>query len=220
MKQKSARFLGTFAIIATFFFAATSFAYAVQPGIDAPGTVTAGKEFDIAVYGSRIDTNFEPYDGQLETVPYFVEMESATEYDGAPIDNVFPEDMFAIHYYSVVSRQPGKLVLTASCEDQYYDAEDDFWYGTDYDSDFKIYRIVNVKGTVKFNANKGKLKASKKSKTISQKAKIGKLPTPSRHGYKFKGWYTKKSSGKKISSKTRVSFSGATKTYYAHWKKR
>ena len=80
------------------------------------------------------------------------------------------------------------------------------------------HNTITVLGKVKFNANKGKVKSS--SKWIKQKAKVGKLPKPTRKGYKFKGWYTKKKGGKKISSSTKVSFTGASKTYYAHWKKK
>lgn len=76
---------------------------------------------------------------------------------------------------------------------------------------------INVLGQVKFNANKGKVKTS--YKWISQNAKVGKLPKPTRKGYKFKGWYTKKSGGKKITKTTKVKFTNSYKTYYAHWSK-
>ena len=45
---------------------------------------------------------------------------------------------------------------------------------------------------------------------------IGKLPTPTRFGYSFTGWYTKASGGTKISTTTKVS---KAVTYYAHWAK-
>jgi uncharacterized repeat protein (TIGR02543 family) len=71
---------------------------------------------------------------------------------------------------------------------------------------------------VKFNANGGKI-ASKKSKTISrEKGKaLGKLPKATRAKYKFKGWYTKKNGGKKVTSKTKVA---KAITLYAHWQKK
>jgi uncharacterized repeat protein (TIGR02543 family) len=72
---------------------------------------------------------------------------------------------------------------------------------------------------VTFDANKGKV--SKKSKyTVSKAAgsKLGKLKNPTRSGYSFKGWYTKKSGGKKISKNTEVPAKKVT--YYAQWKKK
>ncbi|MDR1293330.1 MAG: InlB B-repeat-containing protein, partial [Clostridiales Family XIII bacterium] len=49
-----------------------------------------------------------------------------------------------------------------------------------------------------------------------QGAQLGKLSVPTRKGYTFKGWYTKKSGGKKANSKTKATKSAI---YYAHWKK-
>jgi uncharacterized repeat protein (TIGR02543 family) len=76
------------------------------------------------------------------------------------------------------------------------------------------------KFTVKFNVNKGKkLKKAKSSKKVAYAAKYGKLPTPARKGYKFAGWYTKKSGGKKITARSKVAIKKTT-TLYAHWKKK
>jgi uncharacterized repeat protein (TIGR02543 family) len=69
--------------------------------------------------------------------------------------------------------------------------------------------------TVKWNANKGKVK--KTSISVAKGAKVGSLQKPTRSGYKFLGWYTKKSGGSKISKNTKIS---KTKTYYAHWKRK
>lgn len=70
---------------------------------------------------------------------------------------------------------------------------------------------------VKFDANKGDV--GKKSKIVTDKKKYGTLPKPTRSGYSFKGWYTKKSGGKKITSKS--IFTGTKgKTLYAHWSKK
>jgi uncharacterized repeat protein (TIGR02543 family) len=45
---------------------------------------------------------------------------------------------------------------------------------------------------------------------------VGALPNAVRKGYKFLGWYTKKSGGKKITKSTKIK---KNTTYYAHWKK-
>ena len=68
--------------------------------------------------------------------------------------------------------------------------------------------------TVTYNANSGKV--SKKLKKVYHKSTYGTLATPTRKGYAFTGWYTKKNSGSKITSKTKVS-KKSNHTLYAHW---
>jgi len=69
-----------------------------------------------------------------------------------------------------------------------------------------------------FNANGGKI-GSKKTIAINIKkgSKIKKLPsTPKRTGYSFKGWYSKKTGGTKISTNTKPN---KDVTYFAQWTK-
>ncbi|MDR1833318.1 MAG: lectin like domain-containing protein, partial [Propionibacteriaceae bacterium] len=75
-----------------------------------------------------------------------------------------------------------------------------------------------VKHTIKFNANHGK-HLSKAKMTVTYGAKYGKLATVSRSGYKFLGWYTKKTGGTKVTASKTVKLT-ASKTLYAHWKKK
>jgi uncharacterized repeat protein (TIGR02543 family) len=72
------------------------------------------------------------------------------------------------------------------------------------------YKFVH---TTKFNANGGK--AENNTKLVKIGSSMGALPSASRKGYKFLGWYTQKSGGSKISSKTKET---GSKTYYAHWR--
>lgn len=65
-----------------------------------------------------------------------------------------------------------------------------------------------------FNANGGKV--SKQYKNISFGKTYGTLPKPSRKGYNFKGWYSKKKGGSKVSKSTKVKSSG-NRTIYARW---
>lgn len=67
--------------------------------------------------------------------------------------------------------------------------------------------------TVKFNKNKG-TKLSKTSAKVDYNKKIGKLPTVQRKGYSFKGWYTAKSGGKKVTANTSITKSQAL---YSQW---
>ena len=69
---------------------------------------------------------------------------------------------------------------------------------------------------VKLKAQGGKV--SKSSIRVTYHATYKSLPTPSRSGYSFKGWYTKKSGGTKITNSSKVKIT-KTQTLYAHWKK-
>lgn len=70
------------------------------------------------------------------------------------------------------------------------------------------------KYTVTFNANGGTTKT--KSKKVTYKKTYGTLPTPTRSGYTFTGWYTKKSGGSKRTKSSKVT-STKNHTLYAHW---
>lgn len=54
--------------------------------------------------------------------------------------------------------------------------------------------------------------------TVTNGNSYGNLPTPSRVGYKFNGWYTQTSGGSQITSSTTVNLTG-DQTLYAHWSK-
>ena len=57
------------------------------------------------------------------------------------------------------------------------------------------------------------------TKTVKYDSQYGTLPTPSREGYTFDGWYTASSGGNKISSSNNNDVMNSTsgKTIYAHW---
>lgn len=67
---------------------------------------------------------------------------------------------------------------------------------------------------VKLNARGGKVSKSSYKKTYG--STYGKLPTPTRKGYKFLGWFTKKSGGTQILPTSKVKITKTT-TLYAHW---
>ena len=86
-------------------------------------------------------------------------------------------------------------------------------------SNMKLYAHWTAKKyTVKFNANKGE-KIKPKSKKVTFNKKMGKLPKAKRSGHTFKGWYTKKTGGRKVTSSTKVK-STKSITLYAQWKKK
>ena len=54
------------------------------------------------------------------------------------------------------------------------------------------------------------------SKMVNYNVAYGELPTPSREGYTFEGWYTAKDGGTKITDTSLVQI-GDIHTLYAHW---
>ncbi len=68
--------------------------------------------------------------------------------------------------------------------------------------------------TVTFNANGGTTDTT--SKTVTYDSTYGDLPTPTRTGYTFNGWYTATSGGTQVTSSTKVNITSA-QTLYAHW---
>lgn len=70
---------------------------------------------------------------------------------------------------------------------------------------------------VTLNVNGEGAKCSKKLLLVKKNSTYGALPTPTRSGYDFDGWYTAKEKGSKVTAKTKVTTSKAH-TLYAHWK--
>ena len=68
--------------------------------------------------------------------------------------------------------------------------------------------------TVQFNPNGGTV--STKSKNVTIGKTYGTLPTPTRTGYDFDGWYTQKTGGTKVTANTSVG-TNPPNTLYAHW---
>ena len=74
--------------------------------------------------------------------------------------------------------------------------------------------IANIRSyTATFNGNGGGT-PSPSTITKTYDSELGTLPTCSRTGYTFLGWYTASSGGTKISSTTKIT---GTVTYYAQW---
>ena len=65
---------------------------------------------------------------------------------------------------------------------------------------------------ITFNANGGNV--SETTRRVANGTAIGTLPTPTRSGYTFAGWWTSASGGLQVSASSQVD---ANVTYYAHW---
>lgn len=71
--------------------------------------------------------------------------------------------------------------------------------------------------TVKFDPNNGSVSPTSKTVVYGYLySRNGNLPTPTRNGYTFTGWYTAKSGGTKITNSTKVTAS-SNHIIYAHW---
>jgi len=81
-----------------------------------------------------------------------------------------------------------------------------------------VQAVSSAKVKVKWDATGGKIGTAKTTTTTTTKnAKIGTLPkTPKKAGYAFKGWYTKKTGGTKVSKSTIIK---KKVVYYAQWTK-
>ncbi|MDE6519610.1 MAG: InlB B-repeat-containing protein [Ruminococcus sp.] len=67
---------------------------------------------------------------------------------------------------------------------------------------------------VTFDVNGGTV--SKNSQNVTYGSTYGTLPTPTRTGYTFNGWYTAKNGGTKITDSTKVTLN-SNQTLYAQW---
>ena len=72
----------------------------------------------------------------------------------------------------------------------------------------------NPKQTVTFNANGGVV--SPATRVVEKGGIVGTMPTPTRSGYSFVGWFTSASGGTKVTTATVVT---GNVTYYAQWTK-
>ena len=97
-----------------------------------------------------------------------------------------------------------------------------FWgctqYGSTYNNRFLVefttsYEVTSTE-QVNFAPTGGTV--SRTSKTVTYGDSYGSLPTPTRPGYTFDGWFTAKTGGEKITSTSKVTTFGVH-TLYARW---
>lgn len=84
-----------------------------------------------------------------------------------------------------------------------------------FDQDITLYAIWKANTyTVYFNAGGGSV--SPTSKTVTYALTYGTLPTPTKQGHTFNGWFTSSSGGTRITSGSNVSITSDI-TLYAQW---
>lgn len=124
-------------------------------------------------------------------------------------------------YYIAAQTAPYKLTCTQKAtlsngKVRYFFVSGDnknLWF--DYTSGMSVQDNAATKSyTINFNANGGSVPTL--SKIVTSGSTYGTLPTPTRSGYTFDGWYTTTTGGTKITSSMTVSLTG-NQTLYAHW---
>ncbi len=84
----------------------------------------------------------------------------------------------------------------------------------DYTYSFQIKKGSNQSILVLLDANGGSVTPASLARTY--KAKYGEIPTPTRSGYIFLGWFTEKTGGEQVSADQRITIT-RNHTLYAHW---
>lgn len=90
-------------------------------------------------------------------------------------------------------------------------------------TDFQKLKVgkagVDTYAHVRFDSAGGVLTNGETEKQVVPGANYGALPTPSRDGYDFVGWFTTEGEGMEITEQSVVALKeGETQTLYAHWK--
>ena len=146
------------------------------------------------------------------------------DYYSAELGNFSDEDAI-IHFvdYGVhESRKSSKFFSLSDYKSNYKDLQNAFGnnnplYCLHYiDYGWGEGRIANRRLSIKFDANGGSCETTSQNYTCY--APYGPLPTPTRQGYTFTGWYTDRENGDRITAETQAVYADDTYlTVYAHW---
>lgn len=106
---------------------------------------------------------------------------------------------------TVTGKGAGTVLITVHFLDQY----DNSFFSRSF-----TVTVKSIPYTVFYDANGGAVLTSKE--TVTNGDIYGTLPTPTRNGYTFEGWYTARSGGSRVTADTVVNLT-ADQTLYAHW---
>lgn len=123
-------------------------------------------------------------------------------------------------------RKPREKANTITCTQKatlsngnvryYYTTSDNRGLWFDFTSSMTVENANKSAYTVTFNANGGSVFLP--SMSVTNGAVYNSLPNPTRDGYTFVGWFTKKEGGTQITPNTIVNLKN-DQTLYAHWTK-
>jgi uncharacterized repeat protein (TIGR02543 family) len=183
-------------------------------------------KFTFNIVGKNQDVWFTPgnpavaVEGYIPIEAYAADIGGGTSVVLADHDEIkYPEYLFSSPPYGldVTRAMPGTYKITVYFAKYSYTSLNG-WEVDDYDAK-KLYSqelTYVVNGTLVYDANGGK---GGSTVYVPHNSKH-KLPTVTKSGYKFKGWYTAKWGGTKLSNSKTVSFSKDSKvTVYAQWEK-
>lgn len=151
-----------------------------------------------AVHGGSFNGVYYP--GTVDKVDFY--------YEGTKAQwEKLSEDTVAFGYYDCSGSDPEVL---------HYHGDHciRFHYGTTNYKD----QSQNQSHKITFNKNAKNATLKTTSKQVKTNSKYGTLPTPTRSGYYFLGWYTKASGGSKVIA-SKVFKLTKNQTLYAHWTK-
>ena len=111
-----------------------------------------------------------------------------------------PNNAQLLEHYAAIYKQTGKW--------------NDYVLLGDYSCGFICEFDYEYNITINFNANGGTTPIDTKSAAYF--STYGELPTPTKNGYSFLGWFTSDNGGEQITSDKKVTITG-NQTLYAHW---
>lgn len=106
---------------------------------------------------------------------------------------------------TVTGKEPGTTTITV----HFLDANENSFYSQNFN-----VTVNSISYNVFYDANGGTVPTSKE--TVTNGNIYGTLPTPTRNGYTFEGWYTARNGGSRVTADTVVNLT-ADQTLYAHW---
>lgn len=132
-------------------------------------------------------------------------------------------------YYVIGIDYEGERIVTSPMAEGY----DLYCYGFNFTGNYTAYvsayngnnhiesnivnfKVVSFENKLIFDSNGGS--CATLDKKLIYNNSYGELPTPTKTGCTFEGWYTEKSGGTKITSDTIVNVT-SDQTLYAHWKR-
>lgn len=205
-----------------------------------PKTIKAGKKMNIWADGDRYSTIYSKMLTYKTNNDINIFTNGETYYEPASMTITHKKKgkrtvNFSHYTYSMYDRRglhlnvsAGKYTISTKFRKCYVEINNGTYYDSVYlrvDDSAALSTKSNtfyVKSKIKFayNKKKGKLSKSKRIKYLAPTKKYGSLPKPkAKKGYKFAGWYTKKSGGNKVTKNSKVPTANAT-TLYAKYKKK
>jgi len=158
-----------------------------------------GEEKIVRGWNTRIVIEETYKDGKTTTPPYTIE-----------VSDMDANDKLSAFGYSISDYSTSKVGNVTSIVKRITSNSD----GTTPESKKVSFNVISDVYTVSFNANGGTV--SPNSKNVFYKNAYGTLPTPSKTGYNFSGWYTASSGGTKVETNTIVN-KLSNHTLYARW---